>query len=58
MCCAVYITAISSVHKEMLYGNKEQKKLQLCRGNALKALERVEDINKQMEGENELEDEP
>jgi len=41
----------------MLYGNKEQKKLQLCRCNALKAIERVEGINKQMEVDNELEDE-
>ena len=53
MCC-VYITTKS---KEMLYGNKEQKKLQLCRCNALKAIERVEGINKQMEVDNELEDE-
>jgi hypothetical protein len=57
MCC-VYITTKSSIHKEMLYGNKEQKKLQLCRGNALKPFERVEGINKRMEFDNELEDEP
>ena len=54
----VYITAKISVHKEILDGNKERKKLQLYRGNASKALERVEDINKQMEVENELENEP
>ena len=40
----------------MLYRNKEQKKLQLYRGNALKAFEKVE--GKQMEVDNELEDEP
>jgi hypothetical protein len=57
MCC-VYITTKSSIHKEMLYGNREHKKLQLYRGNALKASERAEGINKQMEVDNKLEDEP
>jgi len=46
----------SSIHKEMLYGNKKQKR-QLYKGNALRAFER-EDINRQMEVDNELEDEP
>jgi len=54
----VCVTAKSSIHKEILYGNKEQKKQQLYSGNALKAFERVEGINKQMEFDNELEDEP
>jgi uncharacterized protein YprB with RNaseH-like and TPR domain len=54
----VYITTKSSTHKDMLYGNREQKKLQLYRGNALKAFERAEGVNKQMEIDNELEDKP
>ena len=57
MVCAVCITT-SRIHKETLYGNKEQKKQRLYGGNALKAFERVEGINKQMEFDSELEDEP
>lgn len=57
MCC-VYVTTKSCIHKKVLYRNKEQNKLQLYRVNALKAFERVEGINKQMEVDSELEDEP
>lgn len=46
------------VHKEILYGKKEQKKLQLSRGNAFKAFYRVEGIYEQIEVDSDLEDEP